>query len=116
MTNRRRTRRRTSPERDAAAAIAAAALVITIEHWWGYAIAALTIGIATYAALKARRPRSGPIPAPMTNRRTTFRYVASADCAGNDHGVCEDRKCLCPCPHPSRQTRPPADYPDKVPF
>jgi hypothetical protein len=70
---------------------------------------------ALFALYHCRRPtqrrRSVRRPVarkPAPRKRQTWKMVWSAACAGNDHAVCTDRFCTCPCGHPSIPVRQPA--------
>jgi hypothetical protein len=123
MARRRRTRTRRTRrdyDRDTAVALGATALICQIEGWWGYAILASAVAIASYLGLCFRRrqiARRTPVRKPQARKPKPGRVRRlSSECAGNDCLVCVDRKCDHACGHPALKKYPRPAPADEIPF
>lgn len=104
---------------------------IVTAHYWAIVTIAVTLIGLSYLAGRNHARRSYKAPQRRTTTQSTrqakpkpkrLKVVRiSAECAGNDHLVCTDKRCQCSrCDHPALKSYPlPADRiptPDKVPF
>jgi hypothetical protein len=104
--------------------------IVTAHYWAIVTIAVTLIGLAYVAGRHSRHVPPGrtalPKPRPAPKKRRIHTVKISAECAGNDHLICTDKRCQCSrCDHPALKSYPlpadripatPAGHPDTPPF